>query len=175
MMGLGKIACMSDRLESRIAQSEAVRKGLMNRVALLSEEKQRTKPKPGDFSALDMLGHMAIVEDLSVSFINPTLEFGLNLKPAKPNFLYRVIMKGMTKGRKVPTSKEFEPRFTPTLEAVTEHWDGSRAKILSHLRAHPNDPTAIRHKLFGRLSAFQLLDLLDGHCGYHDIQFPIKQ
>ena len=165
---------MSNLLESRIAQSEKVRKALMNRVAVLPLDKQTYKAKPEDFSALDMLEHMAMVEDLNVSFINPTIKTGQNARPAKPNFIYSFIIKAMTKGKKVPTTKEFEPKFAPTLEAVTEHWDTSRAQILAHLRAHPNDPTAIKHKLFGRLSAFQLLDLLDGHCGYHDIQFPVK-
>lgn len=162
-------------LEERIQISESIRQKLTHRVASLVPELQNHRPNPGDFSAIEMLEHMALVEMLNASFIEPSIKSKAVQKAPKPNFIYRFVMKGMGKGKRVPTDKKFIPTSDPTLESAMAKWEAARGKILQHLRASEANPTAIKHQFFGRLSAFQLLDLLDKHCEYHNHFFPIDQ
>lgn len=161
-------------LEERIAISETIRTNLIHRVQKLSPEQQVSHVNPGDFSPVEMLAHMALVEGLNASFIEPSIVNGAVNKNAKPNIIYRFVMKGMKGGKRVPTDKQFIPNEEVSFESATENWNSARNQIMDHVRKNSEHPTAIKHKFFGRLSAFQLLDLLDAHCEYHDHFFPTE-
>lgn len=161
-------------LEDRIAISETIRTNLIQRVSALSPEEQQSRANPGDFSPIEMLEHMALVEGLNASFIESSIANGAIKKAAKPNFIYRFVMKGMRGGKRVPTDKQFIPSEVVSFESATANWNSARSQIIEHLRQNAEHPTAIKHKYFGRLSSFQLLDLLYSHCEYHDHFFPTQ-
>jgi hypothetical protein len=173
-MSLRVIYHQMTNLEERIAISETIRTNLIHRVQKLSPGQQVSHANPGDFSPVEMLEHMALVEGLNASFIESSIMNGAVKKKAQPNIIYRFVMKRIKGRKRVPTTPQFIPKRNVSFESATENWNSARNRIIDHVRKNSEQPTAIKHKFFGRLSAFQLLDLLDAHCEYHDHFFPTE-
>jgi len=105
-VSLGVIYHQITNLEERIAISETIRSNLIQRVQKLSPEQQQSRANPGDFSPIEMLEHMALVEGLNASFIESSIVNGAVKTKANPNIIYRFVMKGMKGGKRVPTDKQ---------------------------------------------------------------------
>jgi hypothetical protein len=154
---------MMSNLDARYEASEKVRKALIERVGALSVDAQNKRPNAKSFTPLEMLMHMVLVERMY-----PPLRMA-EPKPAKPNFIYRIIVGKMKNPKRVGTMKELEPKGPLTFEGVVKDWDQIRVELKPMLM---DSSVVFKHPLFGRMNGEHTLDLVDAHCTYHQILFP---
>jgi hypothetical protein len=74
----------------------------------------------------------------------------------------------------MPTAPTMTPEGQFSLQEATEKWAEVRRQIAAMLEPlpSPNAP-AIRHSIFGILSAADLIALLDAHTRYHVLRFAV--
>lgn len=149
--------------------SERRREDLVARVRSLSVEAQQARPDPKEFAPTEILEHLAMTEAMYLDFIRVLPQ----AKPSKPNFLYRYTVKKCLAGSRLPTVKSLVPDSAPSLEEAAARWNDVRQKLLGELDGALPGLTVVRHPFFGRLSTEDMLELMDAHCTYHDIRFPV--
>lgn len=165
---------MHPDLQTQWNALEEKRTAFVARVTALPTELQTARPTPKDFSPVEVLMHFALAEGVDLDMIKKTPPASLAGRKAKPNFIYRFVIYGQTRGKRVPTAPNMIPQGIITLQEATEKWAEVRQQIATFLEPLPSpDAPAIRHSLFGILSAADLIGLLDAHTQYHVLRFAV--
>lgn len=115
-----------------------------------------------------MLEHMRRTEAMYI----PLLQKGIAKAQAKPNFLYRMVLKRMQSGGRVPTSKDLTPIEPIDLGEVVRGWHQVRAEVMKSASQAVPGQAILKHPLFGKMGAQELIDLLNAHASYHQRFFP---
>ncbi len=153
---------------------EKAKAGMLDRMEKLTDDERNRKPAPGEWSSLQVLEHVVVVEEWMA---------GINSDPPPPNA--RVQMRGrlfikyagrmMRSGRRIPTIPMSAPPDAPCYSEVVNRWSDARKVLEQKLRdVKPGSqfiPIAL-HPLAGPLNPAQVLDLLDAHLDYHIKHFP---
>ena len=165
---------MHPELQAQWNSLEEQRIAFVNRVTALPTELQSARPTPKDFSPVEVLMHFALAEGVDLDMMKKTPPASLSQKRAKANFIYRFAVNGLAQGKRIPTAPNMTPVGQITLQEATEKWAEVRQQIAAYLEPlpGPNAP-AIRHSLFGILSAADLIGLLDAHTKYHVLRFAV--
>jgi hypothetical protein len=167
---------MHPDLQTQWNALEDQRKAFVDRVTSLSPELQSTRATSKDFSPVEVLMHFALVEDFDLQLMRKAPPTTLAGKKAKPNFIYRFVIYGQSNGKRVPTASNMTPQVNVNLTEATEKWAKARQEIAELLDPLPGpDAPAIRHPLFGLLSAADLIHLLSAHTRYHEIRFAVAK
>ncbi len=152
----------------RWVESDAVMEALIDRVVKLPADRQRQRPNAREFTPCELIEHMRLAD----AMYPPLLSAAQPGMRAKPNFLYRLVLKRMRGGGRVPAPKSLIPIEPIDLEASIAQWRINRAEIKRLTAATPPDAAALKHPLFGKMTVEQIIDLLDGHTAYHQRFFP---
>lgn len=158
---------MSD-LSEKLQQIEEAREALTKRVLGLPEETRHVPAVPGAFTPAETLEHMALTEAYYLPMFAKYQQSGKPPTPAKPNFIFRLVLKSIGGSKSVPSMKAMTPsEKRPDAEKAANHWAEVRAKTLAYLRGNDSTITVVRHPLFGRLSAEHIAQLHTLHTEYH--------
>ena len=165
---------MHPELQAQWDALEAQRNAFVARVTALPTELQTARPTPKDFSPVEVLVHFALAEGVVLDMMKQTPPVSLAQKRARPNFIYRFAVYGLSRGKRVPTAPNMIPEGQSSLPEATEKWAEVRQQIAAMLEPLPSpDAAAIRHPVFGILSAADLIALLDAHTRYHVLRFAV--
>jgi len=165
---------MHPELRTQWDALEVQRTAFVARVTAFPTELQSVRPTPKDFSPVEVLMHFALAEGVDLAMMQKTPPASLSQKRAKPNFIFRFAVKGLAEGKRMPTAPTMTPEGQFTLQEATEKWAEVRQQMAAILEPlpSPNAP-AIRHSIFGILSAADLIALLDAHTRYHVLRFAV--
>jgi hypothetical protein len=155
-------------------QSIEQRKSIMLRyLETLTDEERRKNPTPAEWSPLQILEHLVLLEELSLGADLPA-----NAKILPKAYLFVTLGGGLTRvgavsGLRIPTLPAFEPRGEHDFSVIKKRW-GKARKTLSGRLASVKQPKRpfIMHAVAGPMSANQFLELLDVHLAYHWRHFP---
>ena len=130
-------------------------------------------PRPGQWSPLEVLEHIVIVEELTTKARTPAAgEQKVGLK-ARGFMLLGVAP--MRPGFRIPTMPVLQPKRNQDYNTLKERWAAARRDLSAHLESVGADVTQramIVHPLAGPMSAAMALDFLDVHLRYHWKNFP---
>lgn len=160
------LAAEFDHLGTRLDQ-------MIERIKALPSDVQRA-PVGKSFSPIKALEHMAITEKSYVELAKKTVAAKLVNRKGKPNFLYGLTLKALSKPVEVstPTPRMFMPSGEMSIEDSAKLWKEQRAMLLGHLKAYDDVDAAIRNPLFGYLSPRDLFVLMERHQDYHEARLP---
>ncbi len=159
-----------------IARAERIldsRDKMIARIEALEEKKRSMANPKGGFSPVELLSHMGLVDQQYIELWHKTDRKKMGSDVGNPNFIYKMVLKRMQTATASPAAKPFRPRVAPLVEQGKEHWvrtSNELLGLLSTLRS-PN-LVAIKHPLFGKMSALDILALTEAHHHYHYIRFP---
>ena len=136
----------------------------------LTDQERMKQPTPSDWSPLQVMEHIVIVEEW-VSGPTPK-----NRKVLLKGYLFMALgVSTMRKGTRVPTLPQAVPSGALNYTEIKQRWEDARAFISSKLASvtqeTQDEPIAL-HPVAGPLTAKQILELLDAHLIYHWKHFP---
>jgi hypothetical protein len=175
-------------LARRFAVIEDQRETLVARVAALSAVERRRRPRPGEWSPLEVIHHLALAEEQTVGQLDAarTMVAASGARSrATRSPLVPLLVAVMRAGLRLPTPPSMEPPTNSSetdaegfsseasLERFAERWRAARQTLQARLEAitshAPGEPVA-QHPIFGPLDARQVLDLAEAHGRYHERQ-----
>ena len=146
---------------------------MTDRVAMLDLQTQIRRRRPSEFSPVEVVMHMALAETFSLDLMRTRPPVGLTDLHPKPSWIFPFALNRMEAGNGVPTTGSMTPKSNVTLQEADARWTEVRLEILDLLTPLPTlECVALKHPLFGLLSARDLLQLLTSHTQYHEIRFP---
>jgi DinB superfamily len=152
---------------------EVRRKTMTDRVAVLDNQAQIRRRRPSEFSPVEVIMHMALAETVSLEVMRQRPPIGLTTLRPKPSWIFAFALNRMEAGNGVPTIGSMMPKSDVTLREADARWTEVRNEIHGLLSPLPTmDHVALKHPIFGLLSARDLLQLLSSHTRYHEIRFP---
>jgi len=161
-------------ISDRWKENEARRLKFIDRIKTMTKDQQHFRPAKGEYIALKVLEHMALLAIFCLPILKKHDPKLLHAMPAKPRFLFPFALQQLSNVKSIPTLSAMNPKITPTLEDAAEKWEDVRREIGRIIRNSPEDGTIIKHPIFGRLGAIQFIDLLDVHFMYHERRFPVQ-
>jgi len=152
---------------------EARRLAMVRRVRELSPDRQTHRASADTFTPVELIMHMAMSDEVSLQRIRKHPPSSLTGASPKPTLMYKIIVSGMNAGRRVPAPPNMKPETSVSLDEAARKWEAIRKELSECLEAAPA-PGAVVQKtfLFGRLSATDLLALIESHHNYHERYFP---
>lgn len=133
----------------------------------LSEDALTARATPVDWSLLEVLEHVIIVEEwVSAPFINSE-----GKRVGMKAYLFTGLGGAITRsGIRIPTLPVAEPSGTASLNDLIERWARARQslapKLLQVTASRWYAPIAL-HPFAGPMNAYQVMGLLDVHLAYH--------
>jgi len=164
---------MDSEFQSVWRALESRRAAMTDRVAQLAQPEQVRRPRPSEFSPVEVIMHMALAETFSLEVMQqrPPIQL-VKLRP-KPSWIFPFALRRMEKGKGVPTIGSMTPKLNVTLREADSRWTEVRKEIHDLLAPlQTMDRVALKHPMFGLLSTRDLLQLLTSHAQYHEIRFP---
>ena len=137
----------------------------------MTDERQNKNPTPTEWSPLQVMEHIVIVEEYVASPLPPA-----DNKVLLKGHLFMTFGVGLMRtGLRIPTIPQAVPSNALDFAAVRQRWSDARNCLLSKLKtvAQENQAAPIApHPIAGPLTAKQTLELLDAHLIYHLRHFP---
>ena len=161
-------------LLQRIDELKLLKKELFEMMAEASPEQLQKRPAPGKWSPLQILIHMQMVEQGTLSYIQKKLSFSASglpnatlLSSAKV-VLLRLVLRSPIKF-KAPLGLDAVPE-NPSLESIQESWkrtdDGFR-ELVNSLEERQLSWQLFKHPIIGRLGMKDTLRFMKSHFTHH--------
>jgi len=157
-----------DRLERK-------KKGVLGEVRGYSAEELRFRPGVGEWSAIEVLDHLAKVERGLVDRVRRELPEGnpVTLKDGVGARMVILVMKSPMRVKVPRAAKVVLPEALASLAEVEERWSEGRkemSELLERLGAEHLKRGLFRHPVSGWMTIAQALEFLVAHMGHHDGQ-----
>ena len=154
-----------------LSQSMETRKTeMLAYIDALPSEKRNAKPRPSEWSPLQVMEHLVLVEEWMAA---PCPPGGKVLTRGKIFVLFGGNM--MRSRFRIPTVPMAEPQVVLDDALIRQRWDRARASLsakLAEVTAENRSSPIALHPLVGPLDALQTLTLLDVHLAYHLRHLP---
>jgi hypothetical protein len=151
---------------------------LLSELSSYSEAQLNQKPAPGAWSAMQVLHHVLLAEQLSLAYVQKKLSFKPTLKNAGLTgawhvfLLWTFIYAPLKFKAPANVSEEKLPAHS-TLQETAELWKKNRLEMRDYLGALPNEvfhKLIYRHPFAGLLSLDAMLLFFEWHCIRHHKQ-----
>jgi len=164
---------MEAQIKSKWDGLEQRRLAMVQRVRDLPSDRQNIRPDAHSFTPVELLMHMAMSDAVTIERIKKHPVSALNGVAPKPTFLYKIIVSGMNAGRRVPAPPNMKPEGQFSLDEAAKKWESVRRELSTYFEMASTPDTVVQKSfMFGRLSASNLLALIESHHNYHDRYFP---
>ena len=147
---------------------------MLTHLATLSHEERNRNPKPSEWSPLQVMDHLVLVEEW-MSCPNRAVppKHGKVLLKGR---LFIFFGGGIMRSRfRIPTIPMAVPQTNLDFAEIERRWDDARGGLALKLAAITTEtqslPIAL-HPIAGPLNGRQVLELLDVHLAYHVRHFP---
>lgn len=160
-------------LRSRLERLQAERRTLLDALEGVDEGVLGRPRDDGGWSILQILGHLALAEQHTLSYIRKKVQDPSALPRAGPLSFWRmavVVVALRSPYRAKAPERTAHPEAETTLAAVRERWDGVRRDWQELLDALPPslvDRAVFRHPRVGMVSLAHTLAFLQAHQSHH--------
>jgi DinB superfamily len=155
-------------LAERIETLEAGRLALCEKVKSGDATWQTTPPKPKEWSPVEVLGHMALVEETLLANLDTPLSAGT--RPTR-SLMVPMMCFIMRNHIRVPAPDTMQPPAGLSCDEAITRWAVAREKFLTQMRtvsdADMSTVAFLKHPMAGPLSLKQVLDIQISHQIYH--------
>jgi hypothetical protein len=155
-------------LAERIETLEAGRLALCEKVKSGDATWQKTPPKPKEWSPVEVLGHMALVEETLLANLDTPLPAGT--RPTR-SLMVPMMCFVMRNHIRVPAPDTMQPPSGLSCDEAIARWVVAREKFLTQMQAVSEEEATnvafLKHPMAGPLSLKQTLDILTTHQIYH--------
>jgi hypothetical protein len=158
---------MHPDLQPLFESAERKRHDLIERVRIMPVDRREARPRPKDWSPLEVVEHCRLLEEVYLQWLRETRPEDLAGRRASRHPMIPMIKFMMTRSIPSPTMPIFEPGEAASLEEIADRWQRERAELARALEGKAPTEPVLRHKMFGPLSGHQILDLYDAHLTYH--------
>jgi len=164
---------MHPEIAQRLEYLEMRKAALIERVRALPPDKQNAKPDAKSFSPVEVIAHIALSEQVTADRMKKVGPKDLIGKTTRTTFIYKRTVDGMNKAKKMNSPAMMIPPERPRLEHAEQSWERARKELLVFFNEvkRPDDPMQ-QFFIFGTLSAYDVLALLEAHMHYHEVLFP---
>jgi hypothetical protein len=164
---------MSPSLQKKFQELEQKIGVTIQRVSELSEDQKRTRVG-SSFSPLEMLEHMAVVEELYVEHINKQRNRIKNTNATRPLFTFRLLLKLMQRpvSMTTPTPGIMMPKGKMSEHEAGSRWLAARKEILDYLSGFDDHIGAFKEPFIGWLTPEDFFECIRIHQQYHDDRLP---
>ena len=144
---------------------------LLERVRAMSPESRR-KAAPREVSPTQVIGHLALVENMYIAMIEKTDRAKYSQLPPGFGFLGKRIVAKLRSGGKIPGPSSLFPDINAPLEPIVREWEATRKVLFEKLSSVKDSEVCCRHPLFGLIGRVQILEVFSAHLEYHEQRFP---
>ena len=167
-------------VNSWFAEAETLKTQVLDRLEKMSPEERNRPPRPGDWSAAQVVAHLALVEEVLVDEWHVAAKKAPAVKPSRrAGLIVGMASIGMKSPFRVPTiptldPDEQEPNGSGDLGALSDRWAAVRERLPG---TFPPDTSHvwIIHPVFGPLSSGQFGPFLVVHLQHHLKHWPGKE
>lgn len=169
---------MTKKVENQLYQIDDDLGQLLKKLKNHSNEELNRVPAPGQWSALQIMQHLMLAEELSVKYVRKKLSFKPALKrtgfgAAWSSFLLKIYLSlpfkfnapGRVGDEQLPAVSEFAE--------VSQKWLSQRKELGTYLESLPDDLFAkeiYKHPFGGRLSLSGMITFFKSHFDRHEKQ-----
>jgi hypothetical protein len=165
---------MDQNIADRFQHLEARRIAMIDRVRALPSDKQNLKPSPKQFSPVEVIMHMALADQMSADRMNKLNPSELKGLKAKPSFVFNLVVKGLAKAKPMSVPPGMTPKSYVVLDEAAAAWEKAQNQLKGYfLKADGPEEVLQKYFPFGRLSANNILELIEAHQHYHEERFPV--
>jgi uncharacterized damage-inducible protein DinB len=160
-------------VRSRMERLQADRRTLLDSVAGVAEDHLRRPRDDGGWSILQILNHLALAEQHTLSYIHKKMQDPSALPPAGALSFWRmaiVVVALRSPYKAKAPERTAHPDADATLAAVRQHWDGVRQDWQQFIDGFPAsfiDRAVFRHPRVGLVSLPHTLAFLHAHLDHH--------
>lgn len=164
---------MDAEIKSQWDGLENRRLAMVKRVRELPKDRQSHRISADTFTPVELIMHMALSDEVTLRRIRKHPASALAGVSPKPTLMYKIIVSGMNAGRRVPAPPNMKPEASVSLDEADRKWEDVRKELKTCLETVSAPGTVVQKTfLFGRLSALDLLALIESHHNYHERYFP---
>ena len=144
------------------------REAFRSRVGKLDPATATKKSGDNDWSAAQVMGHMAIAEQFYVNAIVEAAELGIEGTPTQ-SLMIPIGCLIMNWGIPIPNPPEMEPPADINLQEALQGFDSAGAAFIKWMESaeDPEHKVMATTGMLGRVTAFQMLRMMDAHLTYH--------
>ena len=166
-----KTISLPPQMGSLYQSIEKRKAAMLNIIDALTDEQRRESPAPAEWSPLQVMEHVVVVEEWMANPLPP----GNDRILLKGRLFILLGVGSMRRGLRMPTLPEAAPCGDTNFAVIRERWENARERIAARLETITPEtrpsPIAL-HPVAGPLNAQQTLQLLDAHLTYHLRYFP---
>jgi hypothetical protein len=155
-------------IQEAIGVLESGRKQICDKVQNSDAQWQKTPPKPSEWSPVEVLSHMALVEETLLANLDTPLPAGT--RPTR-SLMVPMMCFIMRNHIRVPAPDTMQPPAGLSCEEAIARWEAAREKLLAKMQTVSDADMAtvafLKHPMAGPLSLKQTLDILTTHQIYH--------
>ena len=161
------------QLKSSLERLQDGRRSLLEWLALQDEARLRRPGPDGGWSVLQILGHVALAEQLTLAYLHKKMQDPSAIPRAGAASYWRLaLLKVALRSplRAKAPDRVAHPEADTTLAAVRAHWDGVGQGWRELVEGFPPslvDRAVYRHPRVGRLSLAHTIDSLHEHLAHH--------
>lgn len=144
------------------------REAFRSRIGKLDPARATHKAHKTSWSAAQVIGHMAISEQSFVNAIVEAAELGIEGTPTQ-SLMIPIGCLIMNWGIQIPNPPEMEPPAEIDLQEALQGFDSAGAAFIKWMEAaeDPEHKVMATTGMLGRVTAFQMLRMMDAHLTYH--------
>ncbi|QOY88731.1 DinB family protein [Paludibaculum fermentans] len=146
---------------------EAGRQDFLDALSGVTEEQAPAKPDPNQWSILECIEHVIVVEERHLRWI----DMGRSIEPQRDHdreLRLFTIMRNQFEKREAPSALRPKGRFTTLVEAAQAFLETrDRAIRLVEARGDAMYAIGVKHPFFGPVNGAELVQLMDGHARRH--------
>lgn len=166
---------MNQKIENQLQHIDKKLEQLLQDLQQYSEEKLNHQPTPDSWSVLQVLQHLALVEQASEKYVRKKLSFNPTLPKVNLGTAWRIVIlrtyNWLPIKLKAPSYVN-ENNFdsTATFQEIATKWKDQRQQLQEFLGTLPDaifDKEVYKNPIVGRLSLFGMLRFYEGHFDRH--------
>jgi len=144
------------------------RQAFRSRVASIDPVTATRKSTANTWSAAQVIGHMAMAEQLYVNKIVEGAELGIEGAPTQ-SLMIPLGCLFMNLGITVPAPPEMEPPATIDLQEALQGFDAAGSAFIKWMESaeDPDHQVMAKTGMLGNVTAHQMLKMMDAHLTYH--------